>query len=113
MLRYNPHQTGKKAFDQCPAFGGVGVAAFVQHGPQGKYPVDCRVNHMVKPLFVFAVNNDDKYNVSTINMLQYEKWGLEFKSLAIFEDQEEISRKVLARVQVNSAFFQFRMPSSH
>src|ERR1035437_2644084 len=68
-----------------------------QHDPQGKYPVDCRINHMDKPLFVFAVNNDDKCNVNTINILQYEKWGLEFKYLALFEDQEEISRKALAR----------------
>jgi hypothetical protein len=68
------------------------------HDPQGKYPIDCYINQMEKPLFIFAINNDDKCNTTTINLLQYEKWGLKFKSLAIFEDQEEVSKRAVARL---------------
>ncbi len=52
---------------------------------------------MPRPLFVQALPNDDKTRDSTITFLQFEKWGLTFRSLAIFEDQEQINRKVLAR----------------
>ena len=61
------------------------------------YSVDCRVNSMERPLFVFALPGDDKTRDATISMLQFEKWGLPFRSMAIFEDQETINRKVLAR----------------
>ena len=68
-----------------------------QHDPEGKYLVDCRINQMARPIFVQALPNDDKVRDSTIALLQFEKWGVSFRSLAIFEDQEEINRKVLAR----------------
>ena len=67
------------------------------HDPGGKYLVDCRINGMPKPLHVHALPNDDKTRDATITLLQFEKWGLNFRSLAIFEDQEQINRKVLAR----------------
>ncbi len=67
------------------------------HDPYGMHVVDCRVNGMPRPLFVHALGSDDRTRDATIALLQFEKWGIDFRSLAIFEDQESISRKVLAR----------------
>lgn len=65
--------------------------------PQAMYTVDCRINGMERPLFVFALPGDDRVRDKTIALLQFEKWGIPQRSLAIFEDQESINRKVLAR----------------
>jgi hypothetical protein len=65
--------------------------------PQGHYTADCRVNGTAKPFFVFALTNDDRTRDATITLLQYEKWSIPHHSIAIFEDQENINRKVLAR----------------
>ncbi len=67
------------------------------HDPQGIYTVDCRINGMSRPLFVHALPSDDRTRDATIALLQFEKWEIRFRSLAIFEDQESINRKVLAR----------------
>lgn len=65
--------------------------------PEAKYTVDCKINHQRIPIFIYALENDDQTRDATISLLQFEKWGLEFRSLAIFENQIEIGRKVLAR----------------
>lgn len=67
------------------------------HDRERKYTVDCRVNGSVRPLFVFALPNDDKVQDTTIALLQFERWGLGFRSVGIFENQEEANRRVLAR----------------
>ena len=65
--------------------------------PEGKYVVDCRINGISRPLFVFALPGDDRVRDATIALLRFERWGLQFRSMGIFEDQEQINRKVLAR----------------
>ena len=69
-----------------------------QNDPQAMYMVDGHINGMPRPLFVHALDGDGKTRDATIALLQFERWGLEFQSLVIFEDQEKINRKVLARL---------------
>jgi uncharacterized protein DUF1828 len=64
---------------------------------QGLYPVDCVIKSGKRDIFLFSILNDDKCRDATISMLQFEKYGIEFNSIAIFQNQEEINRKVLSR----------------
>src|ERR1035437_1602189 len=75
---------------------GVLHVAFEGHR-QASYAVDCRINGIRRPLMVFALPNDDRTCDATIALLQLEKWGMAHQSLGVFEDQEEVNRKVLAR----------------
>lgn len=75
--------------------------AFDWHDPsrdaEAKYPVDCRVNGLARPVMIFALPSDDRVRDATISLHQFERWQLPHRSLGIFEDQEEVNRKVLAR----------------
>ena len=65
--------------------------------PAGKYPVDCRVNEMPDPLFIFALPSDDKVRDATISVLHFEAQRTIFRAIGTFENQEDVNRKVLAR----------------
>jgi hypothetical protein len=65
--------------------------------PRGVYTVDWRIDNNGRPLFVFAISNDDHARDATIALLQYEKWGISHYGVGIFEEQEAINRRVLAR----------------
>mgnify|MGYP001560360503 CR=1 FL=1 len=67
------------------------------HDPSGHYAVDYRINGTPMPLIVLALQNDDNVRDGTIKLLQVEKWAGPFRAVGIFEDQEQINRKVLAR----------------
>jgi hypothetical protein len=66
--------------------------------PDGLYSVDCRINGMPKPCFVFAVANDDHAQKATIACYHYEKHGVRFNSAVVFQDQTKINRPSLARL---------------
>jgi hypothetical protein len=68
-----------------------------KHDPEGKYPVDCRIEASNRPLFVYALLSDDKVRDTTISLLQFERWKTPYRSVGVFEDQESVNRKVLAR----------------
>lgn len=68
-----------------------------EHDPKRRYPVDCRINQIPRPLFVYALPGENKVRDATINLMKFEQWGLPFQSLGVFEEQETVSPYVVAR----------------
>jgi hypothetical protein len=69
-----------------------------QHDPEGLYSVDCRIDIPAEdPIFIYALQSDDKVKDATIGLHQYERWGIPHRGVGVFENQEDINRKSLAR----------------
>ena len=63
------------------------------------YPVDYRIEGKSGvPLFVYGVPNRDKARLTTIMLAYFHRHHLEFESIIVFEDQAEIPRVDLARL---------------
>ena len=70
---------------------------YAPHDESRKYRVDCRVNGMQRPLFVYALNNDTRTRDVTIALHQFLNWGIEFEPVGVFQDVHAIGGKVLER----------------
>lgn len=65
--------------------------------PTGIYPVDCRVNGTAEPVFIMALNSEERVSVATISLLKFEQWKLNYKSVGIYDEMEKYSNKTIAR----------------
>ncbi len=69
-----------------------------EHDPESLYAVDCRIDMTSdEPLFLYALQSDDKVKDATIGLHQFERWEIPHRGVGIFENQEDINRKSLAR----------------
>ncbi len=62
-----------------------------------KYTVDCRINGMPEPFFVYALANNDRIRDATIKIQKVMQWEIPFRPLGIFQDREAANRQVVAR----------------
>ena len=62
-----------------------------------KYTVDCRINGLPEPIFVYALSNKDRIQAATIKIQQVRQWDIPFHPLGIFQDREIANRQVVAR----------------
>ncbi|HEY3863040.1 MAG TPA: DUF1828 domain-containing protein [Verrucomicrobiae bacterium] len=62
------------------------------------YPIDFRIEGRRGPLFLFGIAGRDKARLTTIVLEHWLRANIDFDSLLIFQDQQEIPRRDLARL---------------
>ncbi len=68
-----------------------------KHDAAKKYTVDCRINGMPEPLFVYALANNDRIRDATIKLQHIKQWDIPFRPLGIFQNREAAGHQVVAR----------------
>jgi Domain of unknown function DUF1828 len=71
--------------------------ADVDRDPKNLYQVDCKITQNSNPLFVYALTGNQKVSDATIAIQKFRAWGLSFRPVALFQDKEEINKKVFSR----------------
>ena len=62
-----------------------------------KYIVDCRINGLPEPIFVYALSNNDRIRDATIKIQKVTQWDIPFRPLGIFQDREAANQQVVGR----------------
>ena len=62
-----------------------------------RYTVDCRINGLPEPIFVYALSNNDRIRDATIKIRQVMQWNIPFCPLGIFQDRESANQQVVGR----------------
>ncbi len=62
-----------------------------------RYTVDCRINGLPEPIFVYALSNNDRIRDATIKIQQVTQWDIPFRPLGIFQDREAANQQVVGR----------------
>jgi len=66
--------------------------------PDANYLVDCKINGAKKPCLVFAIQSSLKCSHATTTCLTLERWGMQFSSVALYQDQTQIGRRQVAQL---------------
>ncbi len=62
------------------------------------YPIDYRIEGRRAPLFLFGIASRDKARLTTIILEHWLRANIEFDSMLVFQEQQEIPRADLARL---------------
>lgn len=68
------------------------------HDPEHRYPIDCLLNSLPRPLAIFGVGSDAQARDATITLLQFDRWGQDLFAMGVYEEMEGMASKVVARL---------------
>jgi Domain of unknown function DUF1828 len=67
------------------------------HDRSAKYTVDCRLEAITSPLFIYLLTGNEKVRDATIALHQFQEWRLEFRPVGIFRNAARIKEGVKER----------------
>lgn len=62
-----------------------------------KYTVDCRINGMPEPIFVYALFNNVRIRDALIKIQKAIQWKIPFRPLGVFQDRDTANQQVVER----------------